>query len=273
MKKWVFLASAFFILLKCGRSTHTIPQHLIANQAVNTVKDSNTIQAVSQEVPVLCYHNFTESTNTLTTLSRERFEVHIRSLVDSGYTSILPDQLYGYLTSEASLPSKPIMISFDDTRLAQYTIAAPILEKYGFKGVFFIMTVCVNKLNYMSSMMIAELSKRGHGIGVHTYDHPLVSDIKKDRWNQELKEPKTFLEKVIHNDVHYFAYPYGFWTDSCIGQLKKAGYKAAFQLDGKQDLKNRLYTIRRLMVAGNWSPQTLHVKIAKMFNNQELVKK
>jgi len=165
------------------------------------------------------------------------------------------------------------MISFDDTRLAQYTIAAPILEKYGFKAVFFIMTVCVNKSDYMSSTMINDLATRGHAIGVHTYDHPLVRDIKSDQWNRELKEPKIFLENVIHNDVNYFAYPFGPWTETCITRLKEDGYKAAFQLDGKKSLKDPLYTIKRLMVEGYWPAQTLHRKIARTFNNQvEVIK-
>lgn len=221
---------------------------------------------IKREIPILCYHNFTENTNTDVTLSRSTFEEQIKSLVDSGYHCVLPDQLCQYLTVGTSLPPKSIMISFDDTRLAQYTIAAPILEHYGFRGVFFIMTVCVNKSNYMSSTMINDLATRGHVIGVHTYDHPNVNDIQSNQWPMEIKEPKIFLENVIHNCVEYFAYPYGPWTSKCIAQLKKYNYKAAFQLDGKQSLKDSIFTIRRLMVQGHWSIATLHEKIAKTFH-------
>jgi hypothetical protein len=57
----------------------------------------------------------------------------------SGGRTILPAQLYDYLLHDGPLPSKPIMITFDDTRGEQYTIGAAEMEK--FKGVFFVMTV------------------------------------------------------------------------------------------------------------------------------------
>ena len=41
-------------------------------------------------------------------------------LADSGYHTILPDQLYDYLTKGTPLPSKPIMLTFDDTDLDQF---------------------------------------------------------------------------------------------------------------------------------------------------------
>lgn len=236
---------------------------------IKLISDSPIIGKQSQvksEIPILCYHNFTENTNTDVTLSRHTFEDQIKSLIDSGYHCILPDQLYQYFTKGTALPPKPIMISFDDSRLAQYTMAAPLLEKYNFRGVFFIMTVCVNKPNYMSSTMLNDLATRGHVIAVHTYDHPIVKDIKGSGWRMEIKEPKMFLENIIHNCVDYFAYPYGPWTVECIAQLKKYKYKAAFQLAGKQSISDSIFTIRRLMVQGHWSIAMLHEKIAKTFH-------
>lgn len=266
MRKLLLLFAAL-ILWKCEKKERkNSSQMTLSPKAITNVEEKpGEPTTLKKEVPVLCYHNFTEATNTIITLSRERFEEHIRSLVDSGYHGILPDQLYDYLTAEATLPSKPVIISFDDTRLAQYTIAAPILERYGFRGVFFIMTICVNKPNYMSSVMINDLASRGHIIGVHTYDHPSVSDIKAGEWTLQLKEPKIFVENAIHNDVNYFAYPYGQWTKEGIKQLKSNGYKAAFQLEKKQSSTDPLYTIRRLMVQGNWNAKKLQEKIAETF--------
>jgi len=267
MKNFLVFLLCVLLLSKCEKTTTQAALQSIS--AVGIISESPIIAKQTQlkkEIPVLCYHNFTENKNTDITLSRHTFEEQIKSLLDSGYHCILPDQLYQYLTTSTVLPPKPIMISFDDSRLTQYTIAAPLLEKYGFKGVFFIMTVCVNKPNYMSSTMLNDLATRGHIIAAHTYDHPNVKDIKSSQWPMEIKEPKIFLENVIHNCVNYFAYPYGPWTIESIAQLKKYNYKAAFQLDGKQSIKDSVFTIRRLMVQGHWSIATLHEKIAKTFH-------
>lgn len=82
----------------------------------------------------------------------------------------------------------------------------------------------------------------------------------------QLEKPKLFLEKIIHEKVDYFGYPYGSWTKRCINELVKDEYKAAFQLSNKQSEHYPLYTIRRLMVQGNWSAATLHEKMIKTFH-------
>ena len=81
----------------------------------------------------------------------------LKMLADSGYHTILPDQLFAYLTKGAALPSKPIMLTFDDTDEDQYTVAWPEMKKYGFKGVFFVMTVSLNRLpHYMSKDQVKD---------------------------------------------------------------------------------------------------------------------
>jgi len=88
-------------------------------------------------------------------------------LADSGYHTILPDQLYAYLTTGAPLPKKPIILTFDDTDLDQFTIANPTLKKYGFKGVYFVMTVSLGRPHYMTADMVKKLSDEGNIIGSH----------------------------------------------------------------------------------------------------------
>jgi peptidoglycan/xylan/chitin deacetylase (PgdA/CDA1 family) len=38
---------------------------------------------------------------------------------------------------KVTLGAKMVILSFDDSTLGQYTVAKPILDKYGFKGTFF----------------------------------------------------------------------------------------------------------------------------------------
>jgi peptidoglycan/xylan/chitin deacetylase (PgdA/CDA1 family) len=86
------------------------------------------------------------------------FREQIKLLADNGYHTISPDQLYSYLLKGTALPSKPIMISFDDTREEQYSIADKELSKYGFKGVYFIMTVSAQQAGYMTREEVKQLA-------------------------------------------------------------------------------------------------------------------
>jgi peptidoglycan/xylan/chitin deacetylase (PgdA/CDA1 family) len=234
------------------------------------------------QVPILCYHNIKDvpgKTSPDYTISTAMFKAQIKMLSDSGYHSILPDQLYNYLTKGTALPSKPIMLTFDDSHAEHYTLAAPELEKYGFKGVFFVMTIPLNKPHYMTNDQVKGLSDRGHIVGIHTWDHqnvkklavgnPVVAkliNVNKIKdpsaqleavWNLELTKPKAKLEQITGKPIVYFAYPFGSWNYAAVDELKKGGVKAAFQLGDKIGDQAPLYTIRRILSEGNWSPVAL----------------
>lgn len=213
-----------------------------------------------RQIPVLCYHNIrtnTEGKSVAYTISVDKFRTHMAALADSGYNTILPDQLYEYLARGAALPSRPVIITFDDTREEHFTKAAPVLRRLGYKGVFFIMTVAIGKNNYMTAAQIKALSDSGHVIGCHTWDHPGVNTLSGSGWDVQITRPVSQLEKITGRPVKYFAYPRGEWNENAIHELKARGIKAAFQLSGKQSINEPLYTIRRLMVGGNWSAEAL----------------
>lgn len=226
-------------------------------------------------IPVLCYHHITKESEKENPLwiGEERFNGHIKMLRDSGYHTILPEQLYRHFTKGTALPSRPILITFDDTHEAQFSIAKSVLDRYGFKGVFFIMTVCIGKKNYMTAGQIKTLAENGHAIGAHTYDHPFVTTLKGNEWEKQIDKPKQILERMTGQPVEYFAYPNGLWNDVAIGELKTRGIKAAFQLTGKQSKTEPLFTLQRLMVSGQWSSAVLHRNIKVIFkeviNNRE----
>ena len=227
-------------------------------------------QDIRNQIPVICYHNIKKnpSKEDAYTISEDHFNEQMKSLHENGYHSILPEQLYEHLTLEAALPSKPVMISFDDSHEEHFLIAKSILDKYGFKGVFFIMTVCINKPNYLTESQIKQLSDEGNSICIHTWDHQKITLVEGEGWEQEIDKPKLLLEKITGKPVEYFAYPYGIWDTAAIDKLKKSGIKLAFQLSGKMSNPNPEYTIRRLMVSGSWSPVELEKLIEKTFQNE-----
>ena len=186
-------------------------------------------------------------------------------LADSGYHTILPDQLHDYLTKGTPLPDKPIMLTFDDTCLDQYTIAAPELEKHGFKGVFFIMTVSLGRPRYMSKEQVKALSDAGHAIGSHTWDHHNVKKYQGDDWKKQLDKPAKQLESITGKPIEYFAYPFGLWNEPALPQLEKRNFKLAFQLAAKPDQEKPLYTVRRIIASGYWSANTLHRNMVNSF--------
>lgn len=236
--------------------------------------DAATILARPQ-VPVLCYHQIRNWLPRDSKVGKDyivevdNFKAQIKMLADSGYHTILPDQLYDYLVYGKALPSKPIMLTFDDTDMDQFTIAAPELKKYGFKGVYFIMTVSIGRkgkfADYMTREQIKQLSDEGNVIGSHTYDHKNFKKYQGEDWVTQIDKPTKKLEEITGKKIEYFAYPFGLWNAEGIPELKERGFKMAFCLAEKRDQQDPLFTVRRILGSGYWSPKTLHNSIKNSF--------
>lgn len=238
------------------------------------VAEAKTILSRKQ-VPILCYHQVRNWKPTDGKVGKDyiveiqNFKDHMQMLVDSGYQTILPDQLYAYLNTGAALPPKPIMLTFDDTDLDQFTVVNPILRKHGYKAVYFIMTVTIGKkgkfVDYMSADQIKQLSDEGNVIGSHTYDHKNFKKYTGKDWEEQLDKPTKRLEEITGKKVTEFAYPFGLWNAAGIPELKKRNFRMAFSLADKRDENDPLYTIRRIIASGYWSPKTLSNSIRKSF--------
>lgn len=225
-----------------------------------------------KQVPVLCYHQIRDWKPTDSKISKDyimppaNLRDELKMLHDSGYHTILPDQLYAYLTSDGPLPPKPIMLTFDDTDEDQFSVAFPELKKYGFNAVFFIMTVSLNRApHYMSKEQVKELFDAGNVIGSHTWDHHNVKKYQGNDWTIQIDKPTKQLEAITGKPIRYFAYPFGLWNRQAIPELKKRGFIAAFQLADKMDSQDPLYSIRRIIVAGGWSLRTFNSAIKQDF--------
>lgn len=252
------------------RTDTIVPAKVVEEKKIRVMADAQTI-IDRKQLPILCYHQVRDWKSTDSKRARDyivpvaAFRAQMKILADSGYQTILPDQLYNYLAYGDPLPEKPVMLTFDDADLDQYTVAYPEMKKYGFKGVLFIMTVALGKPRYMSKDQLKELSDQGHILGSHTWDHKNVKKYEAADWPIQIDKPSKLLESISGKPVEYFAYPFGLWNPEAIPFLKERGFKAAFQLSGKRDPKDPLHTIRRIIVPGEWSAETMYKVMRRSF--------
>ena len=255
MHKYFFVAAVLFFAA-CSNPAKQNPATPGAHNADSIMKtpDISAILA-KKEVPVLCYHHIRKKAggNPDYAVSPAAFAEQMKVLADSGYKTVLPDDIYEYLVHDHKLPAKPVMISFDDTDEEQFTVGKTEMDKYGFKGVYFIMTISINRKRYMTKEQLKQLSDEGHVIAAHTWDHHKVTDYKDADWDTQFIKPRRQLEAITGKPINYFAFPFGIWDSTSLVQLKTRGYKLAFILSGKRDSTEPLYTLRRMIVPGNWT--------------------
>ncbi len=261
----------------CTNAVNNTDKHEVSTGKVSTEKQqaekqsdikqtpNTTVEILPKtEIPVLCYHRISESVKGDYSVSPATFEAHMKVLADSGFRSVLPDQLYDYLVFNKVLPEKPVMISFDDSRAEHFAVAAPIMEKYGFRGAFFIMTITYNKKNYMSTEQIKELAEKGHTIGLHSWDHTMATKYKEETdWQQQVVNPKAKLEGIMGKPVDYWAYPNGVYDHQAAMELSRY-FKLSFILSDKRDSIQPLQTVRRMIVP-ELSPQGLLKSMKRTF--------
>jgi len=243
-----------FSIVSCRKAQDTqstnkvVTDSLTANEAAPVAKNNAQQILEKPQVPVLCYHRIDNETKGDYSITPSTFEAHMKALSDSGYTSIQPAQLYDYLVYNKNIPDKSVMITFDDSRTEHFTIAAPVMEKYGFRGVFFIMTITLNKKNYMDTTQIAALAARGHEIGLHSMDHTMATKYKTDTdWETNVIKPIKKLSHITQKPIDYWAYPNGVFNTESAAKLQEH-FKLSFILSQKRDSVYPLQTVRRVII-------------------------
>ena len=217
-------------------------------------------------IPSLMYHNINDDynqKNASVEISSEKFKEHMLTLKNEGYTAIFFDEYLLYLNGKAELPEKPILITFDDGYLNNYTVGFPILKETGMKATIFIITgrmglqgaVTYPHFTWDQAM---EMEKSGVvDIQSHTQYHGYLSNMSTASVVLELRKSKFVIEKNLNKKVDFLAYPYGACNDAVIDIAKKAGYKAAVLAEPKNAGVNRKgenpFLTKRITVYGNMS--------------------
>ncbi len=113
------------------------------------------------------------------------------------------------LDGTGTLPERPIALTFDDGWREQYEVAFPLLQKYGFRATFFVVTAHVGYPRFMSWEELAEVRDAGMEIASHGRKHvSLVDADDKEAW-REIALSKEKLEEELGVPVVSFSYPFG----------------------------------------------------------------
>jgi peptidoglycan/xylan/chitin deacetylase (PgdA/CDA1 family) len=231
-----------------------------------TPKPRTTTAAVAarSHVPVLCYHQIRTPTSADSATDRQYIvrpsvlAEQLQALADAGYTPITGEDYVAHMARGKKLPSKPILLTFDDASAGQYTRALPLLKKHHFVATFFVMTVVLGKEGWLTKGQVRALDRDGMTIGAHTYDHKAVPEYSAADYKIQFTEPGRELRGIVGHKVELFAYPFGSYSAAAIPPMFGAGYRAAFQLADKLDKRHPLWSIRRIIVPELTGKQLLH---------------
>ncbi len=124
-----------------------------------------------------------------------------------GYTTINLDTYVSIMRGDIAGPAKPIVITFDDNNLTQYTLAAPILREQSHIAVFYLVTNRLKNKSFITEDQVKQLAEWGMDIQSHTLDHATLTHLSLKRLDEEFVQSKAVLEALTGNAVRHVAYP------------------------------------------------------------------
>jgi peptidoglycan/xylan/chitin deacetylase (PgdA/CDA1 family) len=220
-------------------------------------------------LPILMYHYVrtppsirTDMLGYRLSVSPQDFQAQMDWLSASHFHPVTFDQVRAYFAGRVPLPSKPIVITFDDGYADLYTAAFPILEAHGFTAVAYIVSGFVDRGRYVTHDQVVQMDRAGIEIASHTVDHADMAVVNSGMATYQLVMSKHWLEGLVGHPVIDFAYPSGKYNFRTIQLLGQFGYDTAVIEDGPS-LHSRAdrYTWGRVRVGGG---ESLHDFIANI---------
>lgn len=240
--------------------------------------------ANGENITIITYHHLMEEgefdvkTQGNLIVSPKRFEEQLKALKKAGYNCIFISNLKDYHEKKASLPKKPLLITFDDGYSSNYDLAYPILKKIDMKATIFVIGNSIRNeknpaLGY-KSFMTWQQAKEMQDSGIidiqsHTYNlhntlkegefipamtnRLMVNGVKESnkeyekRIERDLKLSKHEIEKYVGNKVIALSFPFGSYNGQCCKIAKDIGMDYQFstsqgknKLIFKYDVYNRI---------------------------------
>lgn len=225
---------------------------LLISTVVNVLPVSSLVEGQERKLPVVMYHQLTKNPNKSGkyVLTLEQFEKDLQLLKLKGYQSVTVKQLIEFSEGEGDIPLNAILITFDDGNETLYEYALPLLEKYGFTAVGFVVGALADyyteiddhNLNY-SYLNWAQIKEMSDGsiieIQSHSFDlHKNTSarsGIKKKKGEaiddyreflcSDVSKMKTAMENNTGKTPVAFAFPFGSFSPESTEILKECGFK------------------------------------------------
>ena len=214
-------------------------------------------------VPILVYHRVSDTDTNPATLRIADFEAQLKFLKDNGYSVIAPDDLLDAWEKDKPLPSKPIVLTFDDGHEDIWHNVFPLLQKYNMRATVFIVTDHIGMQDYLTWDEIRMLQAGGFiDFESHTKSYKNLATLKPDKLWNEIYGSKQALEWAVNKPAKFIAYPEGKYTLDAVDTCKECSFRAGFIEDyGLAENDGDNFILTRIPVLGSNSYTLLRFQL------------
>jgi peptidoglycan/xylan/chitin deacetylase (PgdA/CDA1 family) len=196
---------------------------------------------------VLMYHKVNDIPDNPTSVPVALFDEQLTEARELGYTFVGLDAVLDHYTTGAPLPSKAVLITFDDGYRDIYENALPILEQHGCPSVIFVPVAFIGdamplpheahlaergvRNPTLDWTLVRELDDAGVRVESHGIAHRPLAEVTLDEAVREIAVSKLHLEDRLGRPVRAYAYVKGseaHFHPVHESFLRQAGYDVAF---------------------------------------------
>ena len=217
---------------------------------------------------VLMYHKVNDLWPNPTTVPTAVFEEQMSLLGKLGYVPVSLDAVRDHYLERAPLPSRAVLITFDDGYRDNLENALPVLKRHGYPAVVFVPIGYLDgdrPLPHEESLRLlgirnetvswdelAELEAGGIRVESHGIGHRPVSELEPAEATREIAISKLRLEERLGREVDAFAFVKGSLADyrpEHASLVQQAGYSLAFtSVSGANSPATDRFRLRRYNV-------------------------
>jgi peptidoglycan/xylan/chitin deacetylase (PgdA/CDA1 family) len=148
------------------------------------------------------------------------FEEQLRYLHDEGFHTIELEEWWRAMEAKMPIPRRAVILSFDDGYLDFIRYAWPLLKRYNFSAIVFLVTDKIGQSNSWDTIFgeevpllgwkdILRLQDNGIQFGSHSATHPHLTGLSHAGVIDEGTRSRATLERGLKKPVTAFAYPHG----------------------------------------------------------------
>jgi peptidoglycan/xylan/chitin deacetylase (PgdA/CDA1 family)/glycosyltransferase involved in cell wall biosynthesis len=258
----------------------------VAARVLGVYESARMALAVPAFIPVLMYHKIPDAppaTKHQIFVTKEKFASHLAYFKSRDLTPITFQDYQDFASGRRSLaefPRRPLILTFDDGYVDNYTNLLPLMQQYGYRGVLYLLgdfevrhnqwDLAVDPTEPRADIM-SEAQKRafvaaGWEIGAHTLTHPHLAGLPAAEAAHEIARSKAELERRLGISIVSFAYPYGDLSAETKALVQQAGFTYAVATDsGGMHLEDDRMQIFRINMFPHESASSLFKKTSPWY--------